>query len=131
MGSFSQEVPNLLPVLPVMPEPAVSAGFRLASALALDVCLALDLASSGSVLPAVYGLSIHLWSWLASLASFVGALRKAMVVPASSRSRLASMPTTTRSGITSCMHLQRQRADLCQALSRTIETPISTAMHTS
>src|ERR687890_581252 len=127
MGSLSQEVPNLLPVLSVMSESAVSAGFRLASALALDLFLALDLASSGSVLPAVYGLSIRLWCWLASLASFVGTLRKAMVVPASSRSRLASMPTPTRSGTTSCIRRQSQRADLGQALSRITETPMSSA----
>src|SRR5829696_8823510 len=116
MGSFSQEVPNLLPVLSVLPESAVSAGFRLALALALDVFLALALASSGSVSPAVSGLSTRLWSRLASLASFVGTLRKAMVVPASSRSRLASMPTPTRSGTTSCMRRHSQRADLGQAL---------------
>ena len=131
MGSFSQEPPDLLPVLSVMPESAVSAGFRLASALALDVYLALDLASSGSVLPAAYGLPIRLWCWLASLASSVETLRKAMVVPASSRSRLASMPTPTRSGTTSCMRRHSQRADLGQALSRTIETPISSAMLSS
>src|SRR5215217_9359493 len=125
MGSLSQEVPNLLPVLPVLSvlsESAVSAKFRLASALALDVFLALALASSGSVLPAVYGLSTRLWSRLASLASFVGTLRKAMVVPASSRSRLASMPTPTRSGTTPCIRRHSQRADLGHALSRTIET---------
>src|SRR5215211_3547502 len=123
MGSLSQEVPNLLPVLSVLSESAVSAKFRLASALALDECLALDLASSGSVLPAAYGLSIRLWSRLAPLASFVGTLRKAIVVPASSRSRLASMPT--RSGTTSCMRRHSQRADLGQALSRITETPMS------
>src|SRR5215217_6083748 len=114
MGSLSQEVPNLLPVLSVMPESAVSAEFRLASALALGACLALDLASLGSVLPAASGLSTRFLSWLASLASFVGTLRKAMVVPASSRSRLASMPTPTRSGTTSCIRRQSQRADLGQ-----------------
>src|SRR5829696_9905736 len=118
MGSLSQEVPNLLPVLSVLSESAVSAKFRLASALALDECLALDLASSGSVLPAAYGLSIRLWSRLAPLASFVGTPRKAIVVPASSRSRLASMPTPRRSGTTSCMRRHSQRADLGQALSR-------------
>src|SRR5215204_1427260 len=118
MGSLSQEVPNLLPVLSVLSESAVSAKFRLASALALDVCLALDLASSGSVLPAVSGLSTRLWSRLALVASSVGTLRRAMVVPASSRSRLASMPTPTRRGAPRLMRRHSQRADLGQALSR-------------
>jgi hypothetical protein len=76
----------------------------------------------------VSGLSTHSRSSLASLASSVGTLRKAMVVPASSRSRLASMPKPTRSGTTSCIRHYSQRADLGQALSRTIETPISSAM---
>src|SRR5829696_3261550 len=120
MGSLSQEVLNLLPVLSVTPESAVSAKFRLASALALDECLTLDLASLGAVLPAASGLSTGFLSWLTSLAPFVGALRKAMVVPASSRSRPASMPTLTRTGTTSCMRRHSQRADLGQALSRTI-----------
>src|SRR5829696_418358 len=111
MGSLSQEVPNLLPVLSVLSESAVSVKFRLASVLALGACLALDLASSGSVLPAVYGLSKRLLLWLELLASCVGNLRRAMVVPASSRSRLASMPTPTRSGTISCIRRHSHRAD--------------------
>src|SRR5215203_3857743 len=123
MGSLSQEVPNLLPVLSVLPESAVSAGFRLALALALDVFLALALASSGSVSPAVSGLSTRLLFWLALVASSVGTLRRAIVVPASSRSRLASMPAPTRSGATSLMRLHNQRADFGHALSLSTSTP--------
>src|SRR5918993_2487884 len=101
MGSFSQEVPHLLPVLQVLPEPAVSAGFGLALDLTLGSPLALDLALAESMLPGASRLSIGIFSALASLATLWGSFRKAMVVPASSRWRLASMPTPTRSGTTS------------------------------
>src|SRR5829696_6448202 len=119
MGSFCQESPLLMPVLPVLPEPSVLA----------EVGLALELALASSLLPAALPLLTLVSPCLALLALVWGTLRKTMSVPLSGRSRLASMPTAAKTGSTSFIRFQSHREDLGHALSR--QTPSFSATGSS
>src|SRR5215203_6843803 len=113
----SEKSPYLMSVLSVLSEPFVLAGFA----------LTLDLTLESALLSAVFPLPSPDSSFLTLLTSFLGTLRKAMSVPLSLCSRLASIPAVASSGNTSLMRLHSHRADLGHALSRAMDMPISSA----
>src|SRR5215203_2163081 len=123
--SSSEESPSLMPVLPVLPEPACLAGFSLALEMAIGPILSLELALASSVLPAISPLSGRDSPMLALLALDVGTLRKAMTVPLSGRARLASTPEAMSTGSTSLSRFHSHLALLGHAMSRS--TPRSSA----
>src|SRR5215217_3609348 len=112
MGSFSQEAPDLLPLLPLS---ALSAGSGVALAVVSGAGVALDVVSSPPVSPRGFALSVEFSSRVALVASFVGIFRKVIFVPDLSSARPASILAATRSGNTSLMRLHSHRADLGHA----------------
>src|SRR5215208_4953592 len=130
-GDVSEKSPYLMSVLSVLSEPFVLAGFALTLDLTLESLLTLEPDITPALLSARIALPLPDSPSLTLLTSFLGTLRKATCVPLSVCSRLTSLPTHTRSGTTSCIRRQSQRADLGQALSLTIETPISSAILSS
>src|SRR5215203_6098946 len=113
MGSFLQEAPDLLPMLPLLPFSALSAGFR----------VALAVASSALVLPPAFALFVPLSPPVALVASSVGLFRKVIFVPDLSSARSASIPVVTSKGSTSLIRRHNQRADFGHALSLSTSTP--------
>ena len=87
-----EKPPDLMPLLPVMPPSALSAGFGLALAVALGALVALAVALDDAVLPPVSGLPVAFLATVALVASSVGLFRKAMTVPRFSSDRVAPMP---------------------------------------
>src|SRR5215211_2032177 len=98
MGSFSQEVPDLLAVAALFAEAAFLGVFPLLLGLPLPPSLPL-------------------------LSTFVGNLRRAICLAASSLTRLASIPAATSNGSTSLIRRHSQRADFGHALSLSTSTP--------
>src|SRR5215216_469352 len=111
MGSFSQEVPSLLPLLPLLPLFALSAGFR----VALPVALGVAVASSPPVLPPAFALPVGFSFPVALVATFLGAFRKVILEPDLSSVRPASIPAAASKAKTSLMRLHSHRADFGHA----------------
>src|SRR5215217_1734793 len=80
----SEKSPNLMPLMPLS---ALSAGFRVALAVALDALVALAVALECAVLPPLFGLPVEFSPMVALVASSVGLFRKAMTVPRLSSER--------------------------------------------
>src|SRR5215212_9656465 len=103
MGSFCQGSPFLLSVLSVPSDPAWLKAFGLTLALTLEPSLTLEPDNRSSLTSALCTLSSPASPSLTLLTSSLGILHKAMVVPLSVCSRLASMPAATSEGSTSLM----------------------------
>jgi hypothetical protein len=127
----SEKSPDLLPLMPLLPFSALSAGSGVALDVALDAVMALDVALDVAVLPRVFALAVGFSSPVALVASFLGTFRKVILEPDLSSVRLASIPAHASTGSTSLMRRHNQRADFGHALSRTIETPSSSAILSS
>src|SRR5919112_4478657 len=123
MGSFLQEAPDLLPLLPVLPSSALSASFRVVLAVASGGIVALAVASSPPVLPSAFALFVALSPSVALVATSVGLFRKVIFVPDLSSARSASRPAATSKGSTSLIRRHSQRADFGHALSLSKSTP--------
>ena len=87
--------------MPLLPLSALSADFRVALAVALGAAVALEVASSPSVLPRVFALPVGYPSSVASVASFLGIFRKVILEPDLSSVRFTSILAATRSASTS------------------------------
>src|SRR5215203_3780277 len=123
MGSFLQEAPDLLPLLPLLPFSALSVAFRVVLEVASVGVVALEMALSPPVLPPVFSLFMPLSLPVASVASFVGLFRKVIFVPDLPSSRCTSIPAATSKGSTSLIRRHNQRADFGHALSLSTSTP--------
>ena len=120
-----------MPLLPLTPLSAVSAGYWVALAVALGALVALAVALEDVVLPPVFCLPAAFSSPVALVASSEEVFRRVMTVPRFSSERPGSMPAATSSGTTSCTRLQSHRADFGHALSLETETPMSSATSSS
>ena len=93
-------------VLSVTSEPAWLAVYRLTSTLTLESSVTLEPDNRPSLMSESLALSSLDSSSLTILTSFLGAFRKAMDVPLSVCSRVASIPAATSSGSTSLIRRQ-------------------------